>query len=195
MRDATIQVRQTLKASMDSQGRSNPPIQEPLDAGGFSSAGLQLLANLSPLSDMVDNSLDEMQECVTSERDCIPASADPLWKSGLQQEVAYLQLAMSANLAQQSRFIAQMHVLSRLVFNTVMALSNCCVERAVELTTKSSIARPITIARRDSLTGGKEEVSIESEFVISPAPSPAAVHCSKNLPPPPPMWRGERSVR
>ena len=256
MRDATIQVRQTLKASIDSQGWSNSSIPEHQDAGGFSSAGLQLLANLSQLSDMVHNSLDEMQECVTSERDGIPASADPLQQSGLQQEVANLQLAMSANLAQQSRFVAQMHVLSRLVFNIVLALSNFCVERAMELSTKSpaangsstckqiekarraaeaaeeeteqcreeverpreeiagvypaspsrlsragssasrsiTIARPITISRRGSLTGsltaGTEVVSIESEFVISPAPSPAAVLvCDrKNLPQPPPMW-------
>jgi hypothetical protein len=243
-------VRQTLKASIESQGWSNSSIPEHQDAGGFSSAELQLLANLSQLSDMVHNSLDEMQECVTSERDGIPASADPLRQPGLQQEVANLQLAMSANLAQQSRFIAQMHVLSRLVFNTVMAVSNFCVERAMELTTKSTsangsctsqqmekarraveaaeeeaeqrgeevekpreeiagvypaspsrlsragssasrqitIARPITIARRDSLTGGTDVVSIESEFVISPAPSPAAVLCSKNLPQPPLMW-------
>jgi len=253
MRDATIQVRQTLKASTDSQGWSNSSTPEHQDAGGCSSAGLHLLANLSQLSDMVHNSLDEMQECVTSERDGIPASADPLRQSGLQREVAYLQSAMSANLAQQSRFIAQMHVLSRLVFNTVMALSNFCVERAMELTTRSpaangsstskqmekarraaeaaeedaeqcreegeklrgeiagvhhvsragsSASRQITIARRDSLTGsltrrdsltgsltgGTDVVSIESDFVISPAPSPAAVLHSKSLPQPPPMW-------
>ena len=160
MREAAIQVRQVL---------ANETVLEP---HGVSSAGLQLVAEISKLSGMVHDSFEEMQRCVTySERDGIPAlSVDPLRQSGVQQEVAWLQLAVSVNLAQQTRFIAQMRVLSRLVCNTVMALSNCYLERANELTKRppatngSPASHPINGALAD---GTSDDYSIESEFVLS----------------------------